>query len=131
MKVLVGNKNDLDRLVTYDDGKKLMNDKNMDLFFETSAKTGQNVEVVILSLTQAFQECVKAIFLRMALDSTFAQSLKQFKKTPSSSRPQSNRLANSVPVTARGPERENKPENPPASIDLAAPQNKKKPSGCC
>ena len=42
--ILVGNKSDLDaREVTYDEGQEVANSVGID-FFETSAKTGQNVE---------------------------------------------------------------------------------------
>ena len=50
-KVLVGNKCDKpDRAVTEEDGKKLADDFNMS-FFETSAKTNQNVNEVFNFLT--------------------------------------------------------------------------------
>ena len=51
-KVLVGNKCDKpDRTVTEEDGQKLAQDYNMS-FFETSAKTNQNVNEVFNFLTQ-------------------------------------------------------------------------------
>ena len=51
-KVLVGNKCDKpDRKVTEEDGKKLASDFSMS-FFETSAKTNQNVNEVFNFLTQ-------------------------------------------------------------------------------
>ena len=46
-KILVGNKSDLDRYVTKEEAEKFMNTNNFSLFFETSAKTGENVEKVI------------------------------------------------------------------------------------
>ena len=51
-KVLVGNKCDKpDRVVTKEEGKKLADDYNMS-FFETSAKTNQNVTEVFTYLTK-------------------------------------------------------------------------------
>ena len=51
-KVLVGNKCDKpDRVVTEEEGKKLADDYNMS-FFETSAKTNQNVTEVFTYLTK-------------------------------------------------------------------------------
>jgi GTPase SAR1 family protein len=47
VKVLVGNKSDLERYVTKSEAEKFMNANNFSLFFETSAKTGENVEKVI------------------------------------------------------------------------------------
>ena len=43
---MVGNKCDLERSVTIDEAKQFENANNFSLFFETSAKTGQNVELV-------------------------------------------------------------------------------------
>ena len=55
-KVLVGNKCDKpDRVVTKDEGKKLADDYNMS-FFETSAKTNQNVTEVFNFLTKEILE---------------------------------------------------------------------------
>ena len=54
--VLIGNKNDLkeSREVSYDEGLKMAEKNNM-LFFETSAKNGENIE-------QIFKESVEYIF---------------------------------------------------------------------
>ena len=47
--VLVGNKSDLidDRQVTFEEGKEMAKKNNM-MFFETSAKTGENVEKIFI-----------------------------------------------------------------------------------
>jgi Ras-related protein Rab-2A len=45
--ILVGNKSDsLEREVSYEEGMNFLKKNNMDVFFETSAKTGENVEKV-------------------------------------------------------------------------------------
>ena len=49
LKVWVGNNCDIpDGLVTEEEGKKLANDFNM-IFFETSTKTNQNVNEILIS----------------------------------------------------------------------------------
>ena len=57
--ILVGNKCDLEsnREVTKDDAEKLRKEKNMDLFFETSAKTGYNAKnILVESAKMLFKE---------------------------------------------------------------------------
>ena len=44
--ILVGNKADLSREVSYDEGAEYMRENNLDFFFETSAKNGDNVAKV-------------------------------------------------------------------------------------
>ncbi|CAD8120304.1 unnamed protein product [Paramecium sonneborni] len=44
VKILVGNKSDLDRDISKQEAEQFMNQNNFSLFFETSAKTGENVE---------------------------------------------------------------------------------------
>lgn len=41
--VLIGSKNDLERTVSYDEGINFMNEKGLDIFFETSALKNSNV----------------------------------------------------------------------------------------
>lgn len=46
--ILVGNKSDsLEREVSYEEGMNYLKKNNMDVFFETSAKTGENVQKVL------------------------------------------------------------------------------------
>eukprot|EP00347_Sterkiella_histriomuscorum_P006173 403353782 len=49
--VLVGNQKDKisQREVSYEDGLKFKNDKDIDIFIETSAKTGENVQEVFIT----------------------------------------------------------------------------------
>lgn len=49
VKVLVGNKCDLERVVSKEEGKQFMDKHKISLFFETSAKTGENVDEVIIN----------------------------------------------------------------------------------
>ena len=59
-KVLVGNKCDKpDRVVTEEEGRKLADDFGMN-FFETSAKTNQNVNEVFTFLTQEILKNMKS-----------------------------------------------------------------------
>jgi len=45
--ILVGNKADLHRETSYEDGLEFMKNHGIDVFFETSAKTGENVQAVL------------------------------------------------------------------------------------
>lgn len=52
LKVLVGNKIDIeDRKISYDEGVQLANDLGIK-FFETSAKTGQKIEDLFLFMAE-------------------------------------------------------------------------------
>ena len=60
--ILVGNKADLeeDRKVTKEEGEKYKNDYNLDLFMETSAKTGQNARNVLIEASKLlYQDFLK------------------------------------------------------------------------
>ncbi|CAD8207258.1 unnamed protein product [Paramecium octaurelia] len=84
VKILVGNKSDLDRDISIQEAEKFMNGNNFSLFFETSAKTGQNVEKV-------FVEAVKLVIMRMFTSESFKNSIKTIKKTPANSRQNTSR----------------------------------------
>ncbi|CAK91148.1 unnamed protein product (macronuclear) [Paramecium tetraurelia] len=84
VKILVGNKSDLERDVSKKEAEKFMNDNNFSLFFETSAKTGENVE-------KAFVEAVKLVIMRMFTSESFKNSIKTIKKTPANSRQNTSR----------------------------------------
>ena len=49
--ILVGNKNDMEREISYEEGADYMKKNNLDIFFETSAKSGENVAKVSNCLT--------------------------------------------------------------------------------
>ena len=67
IKVLVGNKCDKsDRVVTEEEGKNLADEFNMN-YFETSAKTNQNVNEVFYFLTQEFYKNLNIYNRRMLL----------------------------------------------------------------
>ena len=67
VKVLVGNKCDKsDRVVTEEEGKNLADEFNMN-YFETSAKTNQNVNEVFYFLTQEFYKNLNIYNRRMLL----------------------------------------------------------------
>ena len=54
MYVLIGTKNDLERQVEFEEGLEFMKQNNLDLFFETSAKTGYKIK-------ELFEEAAKEI----------------------------------------------------------------------
>ncbi|CAD8202605.1 unnamed protein product [Paramecium pentaurelia] len=84
VKILVGNKSDMERNVQKEEAEKFMNTNNFSLFFETSAKTGENVE-------KAFVEAVKLVIMRMFTSDSFKNSIKTTKKTPASSKQNTSR----------------------------------------
>lgn len=55
--ILIGNQVDFNvpRQVEYEEGKKFMEDCNLDFFFETSARSGQNIQ-------KAFTEAIKMVY---------------------------------------------------------------------
>ena len=56
---LAGNKNDLPnemKKLSYNDGKKFSEDKNIPVFFETSAKTGEGIKEFFTSLAEKVYE---------------------------------------------------------------------------
>ncbi|MGV9171515.1 MAG: Rab family GTPase [Promethearchaeia archaeon] len=56
--MLVGGKSDLEnkRVITKEEGRKLMEEKGLCDFFECSAKTGENVEKIFKSITKTMLE---------------------------------------------------------------------------
>jgi GTPase SAR1 family protein len=52
--ILIGNKSDLDlkRTVPYETGQKYCNENQLDMFMETSAKLGVNVESIFVKASQ-------------------------------------------------------------------------------
>ena len=58
--ILIGNKKDLEdkRQISYDEGEEFARKNNM-LFFETSAKTGENIENVFLTSAQKIAENIE------------------------------------------------------------------------
>ena len=63
--VLIGTKNDLERKVEFEEGVKFMTDHKIDLFFETSAKTGDKIVKVF---EDAAREILKHTFLKQGLE---------------------------------------------------------------
>ena len=68
--VLVGNKSDLnsERQVNYDEGMELAN-KNKMIFYETSAKTGSNVEDIFLKSAENISNRIKEGYYDLTNDS--------------------------------------------------------------
>jgi len=64
--LLVGNKSDLNREVSYDEGLEYMKANNLDFFFETSAKNGDNVSKVRTG-DQVFEEAARKILQKEKL----------------------------------------------------------------
>lgn len=52
IKILVGNKSDAQRKVSQDDATKFMDSNKMAFYYETSAKTGNNIDLVIFYIIQ-------------------------------------------------------------------------------
>ncbi|CAD8207950.1 unnamed protein product [Paramecium pentaurelia] len=68
IKILVGNKSDLERQVSQQEAEQFVNDNKFDSYFETSAKTGENVE-------KAFVEAVRSVIVRMYMNESFKSSI--------------------------------------------------------
>ena len=60
--ILIGNKSDLNdlRKISIEEGMKLANEKNMH-FYETSCKTGENVEISVMDLVEQIYSLKKGI----------------------------------------------------------------------
>ncbi|CAD8166388.1 unnamed protein product [Paramecium pentaurelia] len=74
IKVLVGNKCDLPREVEKQEAESFMNNNQFSLFFETSAKTGENVE-------EAFVQAAKLVLLKYLSSESFRQATRVNKKS--------------------------------------------------
>ncbi|CAD8109696.1 unnamed protein product [Paramecium primaurelia] len=71
IKILVGNKSDEPdekRQVSQQEAKKFSTDYGFDHYFETSAKSGENVE-------QVFVEAVRSVIVRMYMNQSFKSSI--------------------------------------------------------
>ena len=83
---LVGNKSDLEdkRVITKEEGKKFKEEKNLDKFIETSAKTGENAQEVLLEAAKLlYKDYLKAKnILRKAGDNDKNNENKLERKKP-------------------------------------------------
>ncbi|KAM3130523.1 hypothetical protein pb186bvf_017332 [Paramecium bursaria] len=69
VKILVGNKSDAQRKVSKEDATQFMDSNKMAFYYETSAKTGNNVDLV-------FQKCVEQILLQLVTKQRFKDEVK-------------------------------------------------------
>ena len=83
---LVGNKSDLEdkRVITKEEGEKFKEEKNLDKFIETSAKTGENAQEVLLEAAKLlYKDYLKAKnILRKAGDNDKNNENKLERKKP-------------------------------------------------
>jgi len=76
--VLVGNKSDLNdkRVISVDEGKELAEKYNM-IFFETSAKTGENVELIFFKSAEEIAKKIEAGYYDLENDCGIKQGINQ------------------------------------------------------
>ena len=76
--VLVGNKNDLNdkRVISVDEGRELAEKYNM-IFFETSAKTGENVELIFFKSAEEIAKKIEAGYYDLENDCGIKQGINQ------------------------------------------------------
>lgn len=83
------------RQVTYEEGKQLMLLSHLNLFFETSAKNGDNVD-------NAFNECAKLIFLNCMNEGSSPPSQLKYETGLDDENPQEDRISQAAaPHTKR------------------------------
>ena len=76
--VLVGNKSDLNdkRVISVDEGRELAEKYNM-IFFETSAKTGENVELIFFKSAEEIAKKIEAGYYDLENDCGIKQGINQ------------------------------------------------------
>ncbi len=71
--VLVGTKNDLPREVDYEEGINFMKQNNLNIFYETSSKTGDNID-------RTFETTAKELLARSVELKTLKEKVEQEKQ---------------------------------------------------